>query len=209
VSTPLNTNKRAVCARCLRAMRACICGCVRQVESEIEVLILQHPAEVNHVKGSATLLHLCLPRSAILVGERFAEEDLHPFFAEQQRTNVLLYPDFEGTGSPTMQSFPAGEKQRIRLILLDASWRHSKQMLMHSPSLQTIPRYALHQTPPSRYQIRHAYTQEQLSTLEACTYALMQLESPHDKFNALLQAFDAFNDLQISFGANKLLRTKK
>jgi DTW domain-containing protein YfiP len=179
------------------------------VESEIEVLILQHPAEVNHVKGSATLLHLCLPRSAILVGERFTDEDLHPVFAQHQRTNVLLYPDFEDTDGSLVQSLPDDDRLPIRLILLDASWRHSKQMLMHSPSLQRIPRYALHQTPPSRYQIRHAYTQEQLSTLEACTYALMQLESPPDKFNALLQAFDAFNDLQISFGANKLLRTKK
>jgi DTW domain-containing protein YfiP len=190
-------------------MRACICACVRQVESEIEVLILQHPAEVNHVKGSATLLNLCLARSAILVGERFTDENLHPFFAQDQRTNVLLYPDFEGAENPSMQRFLTDEKQSIRLVLLDASWRHSKQMLMQSPALQRIPRYALHQTPPSRYQIRHAYAQDQLSTLEACTYALMQLESPSDKFNALLQAFDAFNDLQISFGVNKLLRAKK
>lgn len=201
-------NKRVVCARCLRAVRACICACVRQVESEIEVLILQHPAEVNHVKGSATLLHLCLPRSAILVGERFTEEDLLPVFAQNQRSNVLLYPDVENNDVALMQSLPNDDRLPIRLILLDASWRHSKQMLMQSPALQTIPHYALHQTPPSRYQIRHAYAQDQLSTLEACTYALMQLESPPDKFNALLQAFDAFNDLQISFGVNKLLRAK-
>lgn len=226
---PILPAKRAMCAQCQRAMRACICACVRQVECQTEVLILQHPAEVQHVKGSARLLHLCLPQSALVVGDVFDQSALHQYLNADGKTNVLLYPDDLQMGilethsskrankhhddqqvaSSTAFALQANSGAGIRLVLIDASWRHSKQMLLHNPLLHQLTRYALRQTPASRYQIRHAHAEDQLSTLEACTYALMQVEPNNQQIGNLLHAFDAFNALQIQFGVNNLLRTKK
>lgn len=199
---------RVICSQCLRPMRACICACKQLVECKTEVVILQHPAEVKHIKGSARLLHLCLPGSSIVVGERFSEADLVSILEHDDKRNVLLYPELGESPQFTVDKAGEGKEVAIRLILLDASWRKSKQMLAQNRILQSLPRYALREMPSSRYLIRHAHAIDQLSTLEACTYALMQLESPAKKFAPLLQAFDAFNELQMQFGVNNLLRKK-
>jgi DTW domain-containing protein YfiP len=198
--------KRQICPQCLRASPACICACVHQVQNQTEVLILQHPAEVSHVKGSARLLHLCLPNSAILIAEVFDEAELEQALERDEKQSVLLYP--ETTGLTTAPEFLKEEGIAVRLVVIDASWRHSRQMLLKNPLLQSLPRYALREVPASRYQIRHAHAADQLSTLEACTYALMQLEKEATKFEALLHSFDEFNAMQIEFGVNNLLRDK-
>lgn len=198
---------RVICSQCLRPVRACICACIQQVDCKTEVVILQHPAEVKHIKGSARLLHLCLPGSSVMVGEQFSEEDLVSVLVQDDKRNVLLYPEL-GESPQFAVDKAEGKDVAIRLILLDASWRKSKQMLAQNSILQSLPRYVLREMPASRYLIRHAHAIDQLSTLEACTYALMQLESPAEKFAPLLQAFDAFNELQMQFGVNNLLRKK-
>ncbi|MBC3875102.1 tRNA-uridine aminocarboxypropyltransferase [Undibacterium flavidum] len=208
-SSTLAQKRRPVCSQCQRALRACICACARRVECETEVLILQHPAEVHHVKGSARLLHLCLPQSTIAVGEVFDANTLRQRLHTDGKTNVLLYPDSTVASLPAASSYQPGSDTAIRLVLIDASWRHSKQMLLQNPLLQEMPRYALSEVPTSRYQIRHAHAEDQLSTLEACTYALMQVEPHNPQVADLLLAFDAFNALQIEFGVNNLLRVKK
>ena len=63
--------KRATCEHCLRPLRTCICQWVTPVAHRVQVLILQHPLEVAHAKGSARLLHLSLPHSRMLTGEVF------------------------------------------------------------------------------------------------------------------------------------------
>lgn len=222
--------KRLRCASCLRPVRACICACVEILETATEVLILQHPAEVTHIKGSARLLHLCLPRSAILVGERF-DDELQQRLAKDNKTTILLYPDSSLTdlvensaessnlnsglqkasnaSNPSMALTTLPSSEAIRLIVIDASWRQSRQVLAQNPILQSLPRYALRDVPASRYQIRRAYAPDQLSTLEACAYALMQLENETVQCMRLLDAFDRLNQLQMEFGVHKLLRTKK
>ena len=188
---------------------------------------MQHPAEVKHIKGSARLLHLCLPRSAILVGERF-DDELQQRLAQDKKATILLYPDSSLTdlvensaessnlnscsrnasnASKVLTTLPSSEA--IRLIVIDASWRQSRQMLAQNPILQSLPRYALRDVPASRYQIRRAHAPDQLSTLEACAYALMQLENETVQCTRLLDAFDRLNQLQMGFGVHKLLRTKK
>jgi DTW domain-containing protein YfiP len=82
-------------------------------------------------------------------------------------------------------------------------------MLAQNPLLQSLPRYALKDVPNSRYQIRRAHAPDQLSSLEACAYALMQLESANEELRRLLTAFDRLNQMQLEFGVHNLVRTKK
>lgn len=202
-----DTVQRKRCERCLRSHRACICHCVLTVESAIEVVILQHPDETTHIKGSARLLHLCLPNSVLLIGENFEEDLLRQHLFQTNQQTRLLYPTSE-TDVQVATAIPQARPcERQTLVLLDATWRKSRQMLQNNPLLLSLPRVALRETPASRYTIRTAHQPDQLSSLEACAYALMQVAKNAHQFQPLLTAFKKFNDLQIAFGVNKLRRS--
>lgn len=209
--------RRLVCDRCDRAQTACICACIQRVANQTDVLILQHPLEVHHAKGSARLLHLCLDHSRIICGEQFAPDLLeqalygvdssdHPHHQQHrplQRKPVLLYPDTSQNQAADLMPWDAAacplsaELTGIRLIVLDATWRKSRKMLYLNPALQRLPRISLEHMPASHYRIRRAHQPDQLSSLEACAYALMRIEQNEQKFQPLLQAFDAFISLQM------------
>jgi DTW domain-containing protein YfiP len=183
------------------------------------VLILQHPLEVDNAKGSARLLHLSLPHSRLVTGEAFAERELQallraPFdqrhAADAQREAkhaILLYPDTpedqaRGIPQPPLPDQALfREAGKLRLIVLDGTWRKSRKMLYLNPLLQTLPRLPLRDTPPSQYLIRKARRPDQLSTLEATCYALTQLEQSGEKYRPLLNAFDGFVAQQSAYGA--------
>ncbi|TFI47008.1 DTW domain-containing protein, partial [Diaphorobacter sp. DS2] len=81
--------------------------------------------------------------------------------------------------------------ERLRLVVLDGTWRKSRRMLWANPALQALPRLALQQVPPTRYAVRKAHAPHQLSTLEAAQCALQQLEPANPHIAALSQAMDA------------------
>ncbi len=189
---------RSKCARCERPIVTCLCGFVAPVASAVDLLILQHPLEVNNAKGSARLLHLCVTPSRILVGESFDQRALNGTLHEGGRLPVLLYPDTPdhaslGLPKPAMlDASLLSEPHKLRLVILDGTWRKSRKMLFLNPALQALPRYALRAMPPSHYRIRKAHAPDQLSTLEASCYALAQIEGGQSTFQPLLAAFDAF-----------------
>ncbi|TFW27589.1 tRNA-uridine aminocarboxypropyltransferase [Massilia horti] len=190
--------KRPTCATCLRAQAACICGWIAHCDSRVELLILQHPLEVGNAKNSARLLHLCVGGSRLLVGETFAEAQLLEWLYGDARVPVLLYPETPGDASlgiappPALNANLLGEPARLRLVVIDATWRKSRKMLYTNPLLQRLPRLALRDMPASNYRIRKAHAPDQLSTLEASAHALMQLHDDTERFWPLLTAFDGF-----------------
>ena len=194
----LGAAQRLQCQRCLRPQSTCICHWAVRMASEVEVVILQHPLEVKQAKGSARLLHLSLHGSELHTGELFDADVLKKLLHAPGKYSVLLYPEFDEALSHSMISpeqldaemlaFPAS----LRLIVLDGTWRKSRKMLYVNPLLQALPRLSLRNMPESHYRIRKAHRVDQLSTLEACCYALMQLEQDDEKFAPLLAAFDGF-----------------
>jgi DTW domain-containing protein YfiP len=197
--------KRATCATCLRAQSACICAWIAPVVSSVEVLVLQHPLEVGNAKNSARLLHLSLPGSRLVVGETFDPAEMAALLHVGGRAPVLLYPETPGdaalgiVAAPIVRPESLGEPGRVRLVVLDATWRKSRKMLYQNPALQALPRLALRDMPASGYRIRKAHAPDQLSTLEATTYALMQLHGENACFQPLLAAFDGFVTQQAAF----------
>jgi DTW domain-containing protein YfiP len=190
--------RRATCATCLRPQPACICRWIAPIETAVEVLVLQHPLEVSNAKGSARLLHLSLPGSALVAGEAFDPETLAGLLHRGGRTPVLLYPDAVDNASPVLPAAPPldpallSDPSALRLVVLDGTWRKSRKMLYLNPLLQGLPRLALHGMPASHYRIRKAHAPDQLSTLEASAYALMRLDGGEARFSPLLDAFDRF-----------------
>ncbi len=197
--------QRPTCPQCLRPQSACICQWITPTQHATEVLILQHPLEVDHAKNTARLLHLSLPRSRMLTGEAFDEASLRDAMAEPKYT-VLLYPptEYEGHASPAVPE-PAllSDPSNVRLVVLDGTWRKSRKMLHRSPLLQGLPRLSLADAPPSGYAIRKAHKPGQLSTLEATLAALAQLEGDAEKFRPMLTAFDGFVSQQQEFTGKK------
>jgi DTW domain-containing protein YfiP len=179
------------------------------------VVILQHPLEVGNAKGSARLLQLSLPGSRLVTGEAFAEQELQallyaPFHREQTcgMQPVLLYPELPqdnatgASGRPVFDKAMFPDRAQIRLIVLDGTWRKSRKMLYLNPLLRKLPRLPLSNLPASQYTIRKAHGADQLSTLEAACYALMQLEGNDGKYQPLLAAFKGFVAQQAGYGAH-------
>jgi DTW domain-containing protein len=188
---------RPSCARCLRAQSACICYLVSSVETDVDVLILQHPQEVLETKGTARLLHLSLPNSRLLTGEVFEDGLLKNSLSAKK--SILLYPTTPEDHSlgiskpPELNPAWLDDLNNIRLIIIDGTWRKSRKILCKNPYLQTLPRLMLNDLPAGQYTVRKARKPHQLSTLEAASAALAQLEGDKAKFEPLSQSFTAFN----------------
>ncbi|WP_103043917.1 DTW domain-containing protein [Comamonas faecalis] len=204
---PAPTNaRRAQCPRCLRAASACICSAVQPVAHSVQVLILLHPQELHQAKGTGWLAHLCLARSRVLVGEAFDPPLLADALtgawdaadATTARRTALLYPEDAQGAAPTLLATPTiaphwlATPGRLRLVVLDATWRKSRKMLHANPALQRLPRLALSAPHASRYAIRKAHAPHQRSTLEALHQALALLEPANLQLAGLGRAMDAF-----------------
>ncbi len=188
---------------------------MQTVAHATQVLLLQHPLEVQHPKGTARLLHLCLPHSRMAQGECWPADSLQALLqdawpaaghrqAEPAPTlTLLLYPPSPPDpalpllepppwGMADLAALPAGAA--LRLVVLDGTWRKSRKMLYHNPALQQLPRLPLRELPASRYAIRKAHKPGQLSTLEASWAALRQLEPGNPTLDGLLQAMAAIQN---------------
>lgn len=187
--------RRPRCAVCERPQTACICASVVRVDSPVEVLILMHPLEVAQAKNSGRLLHLCLAGSRIVAGEAFEPDALDALLYADGRQPVLLYPAEQGVAAHAVPSDPA----RLRLVVLDATWRKSRKMLHLNPALRALPRLTLDDAPASAYRIRKAHAPHQLSSFEAAAYALVQLTGEQEDCARLLAAFDTFVAQQAAF----------
>ncbi len=184
------------------------------MEHRTEVLILQHPGEVHEAKGTARLLHLSLPHSRVVTGERFDPGALQSLLtapwgpsdtSAPPRHALLLYPEALQDAAlgiappPPLDPTWLPRPERLRLVVLDGTWRKSRKMLHLNPLLQQLPRLPLQALPTSRYRIRTARQPHQLSTLEATCAALAQLEGGAGRFAPLLAAFDGFVEQQAAW----------
>lgn len=180
-------NKRLGCERCLRPVNMCYCDLVVEVPSKVRVIILQHPSEQGHPKGTAPLLQRCLSNCEVIVGERFTPKDL-PIAHETEM--VLVYPSSFSVASELAGDVNGSASAGPALILLDGTWRKSRKILHLNPWLLTLPRISLSRV-QSRYRIRKASSPGALSTLEAAAYAIERMDRHFDP-SVLLRSFDRF-----------------
>lgn len=186
-------SQRALCAHCQRPLRACLCRWVTPTTHHVPLLVLQHPLEQHHAKGSLPLLRLSLSDCSVEIAEVFSAEQQARW---HQPGTCLLYP----RDAAREESLPAPTDVR-QLVLLDGTWRKTRKLLHLNPLLQQLPRYALPPPaglPPSRYAIRKAQQPDQRSTLEAACLALGMLEQRQAHYAPLLQAFSNWVEEQNS-----------
>jgi DTW domain-containing protein YfiP len=82
------------------------------------------------------------------------------------------------------------------LLLLDASWRKTRRLLLASPWLQQLSTISVALPTPSRYRIRREPQPGYCSSLEALLYVMGTLEGNHARYAPLLAGMDGMVDQQ-------------
>ncbi|MCP5358375.1 MAG: DTW domain-containing protein [Pseudomonadales bacterium] len=184
------TPGRERCPRCERPRSSCYCAQLHPVANCWPVWICQHPAESRHALGTARIAALGLEHSVMMPCPGAANPSLFP---DSPITPALIYP---GEAAKPIDELQAQTERP--LLFLDATWRKSHRMLMESPWLQSLPRYALENRATSRYRIRRASRPDALSTLEAIVETLGVVEGDAQRYAPLLAVMDHLIDQQIA-----------
>ncbi|MBB1317719.1 DTW domain-containing protein [Shewanella sp. SR43-4] len=180
---------RSYCIYCQYPQSACVCHAIKQVSSNTEVVVMQHPSEVAHAKNTVRLLKLVMPQMKIYVGEAATDFiELQHYLAAQTKPIYVVYPNEH---SQTVAE--AGASEAAIIILVDGTWRKAYRMLQLNPWLLNYPSLHLECEDESQYVIRKAKRSDSLSTLEAAAYTLVALNPAADiapifaVFNAMVQ----------------------
>lgn len=218
---PAAASRRPHCARCLRPASTCLCRWATATANRVRLLVLQHPQEQHHAKGTVRLLQLSLQQCQVAVATPGADgAGFDPAALAQWLVGAavgsavpaqsagctgppvsswLLYPAAPRSAlvagpaeAPAQAALPLAQPQALQLVLLDGTWRQSRQLLRHHPALQQLPRWPLPtratQRPPA-YPLRRAHRPEQRSSLEAACHSLALLEGQPARYEPLLAAF--------------------
>lgn len=144
--------------------------------------------------GTARILSLSLNNSVTLVGEDFSDnEQLNALLADEQYQHVILYPS---ESSVPVESVTCSNK-KLRVILLDGTWKKAFKMWQVSSNLHALKTVYLPKDLKGNYRIRKAPSDNCLSTVEAGYHLLSLLDTDGD-FRPLLTAFDQMIQFQIN-----------
>jgi len=184
---------RAQCSRCERPLSHCLCALIPQLPSRTRVLILQHPQESRHALNTARLAALGLTNCKLHCAEHF--DDLESLLSDARWHSCLLFPSEQ---SVPVAEFAADHADRpLQLVVPDGTWRKVRRLLHLNPLLMALPLVTLATLPPTRYRLRKAPMVDSLSTIEAITQALEELEGA-GRFSQLLKPFEALIEGQIA-----------
>lgn len=185
------------CSQCGKSRKACICQWIVPLASEAELIILQHISEEHRPLGTARILKLSLNHCTCLIGEDFSENSaLNELLADEAYRHVILYPSEH---SLCLSAFgrEQHDDKKVRLILLDGTWKKAYKMWQLSTNLHDLPTVKLPENLQGHYTIRKAPSTNSLSTVEAGYHALSLLE-PEKDFTPLLNAFEKMIEFQIA-----------
>lgn len=184
------------CSQCGKSFKACICASIVPLASSVELIILQHPTEEHRPMGTARILDLSLANSMRLVGEDFSQHaQLNALLSEPDVDHYVLYPsDVSRCASELSTLSPA---KKIRIILLDGTWKKAYKMWQLSGNLHALPSVHLPKDLVGNYRIRKAPNENSLSTVEAGYHILSLLESTRN-FQPLMTAFEQMIEFQIA-----------
>lgn len=202
----MTPSKRQYCSVCLYPQTVCLCDVIKPVNSKHQVIILQHPSECKHAKGSARLVALCLENSHLLVGEQSNDFDaLQHQLTCQQNPSYLIYPtqQCQYVEQLALDSTKTGQQiSPCNLIFIDGSWKKAYKILQLNPWLKQLPSLSFRQANHSQYQIRKASRSDSLSTLEAVKYCLDTLDNTNTA--PLSAAFAAMINNQWQFMSDEV-----
>ncbi|MEF1283365.1 DTW domain-containing protein [Vibrio sp. M250220] len=184
------------CSQCGKSLKACICKWIQSLTSNVELVILQHHSETTRPMGTARILKLSLANSYCFEGEDFSQHtELNALLNEAQCHHFVLYPG-EGALAHTEVAEKLTEGTKIRIILLDGTWKKAYKIWQLSTNLHSLPLIRLPDDLQGNYRIRKAPSDNSLSTVEA-GYHILSLLEPENEFRPLIEAFNHMIEFQI------------
>ncbi|MEZ8823408.1 tRNA-uridine aminocarboxypropyltransferase [Vibrio amylolyticus] len=191
------------CSQCGKSHKACICRWIESLSSNVELIILQHATESNRPMGTAKILTLSLDNSYCFVGEDFSQHStLNALLSDSAYSHFIMYPCEHSqcvsslvlNESEVMERELNGKEealksQKIRIILLDGTWKKAYKMWQLSENLHSLPMIHLPKELKGNYRIRKAPTDNSLSTVEA-GYHVLSILQPELDFSPLQTAFN-------------------
>lgn len=190
--------KRPGCERCERPLAACLCASLPKtpITNQWPVYILQHTQERTHALNTARIAMLGVQQCQLhAVSDAVVETTLSAEVLALLANALLIYP---GGNSTDVSQLAVADVAGRPLLLLDASWRKSRRLLLGSPWLQQLPRISVALPAPSRYRIRREPLPGYCSSLEALCHVLGTLERDHARYAPLLAAMDMMIEQQIT-----------
>ncbi|WP_284191839.1 tRNA-uridine aminocarboxypropyltransferase [Vibrio zhanjiangensis] len=184
------------CFKCGKSTKACICQWIRSLSSNVELIILQHPTEAKKPMGTAKILQLSLTGCYLFQGEDFTQhEKLNHLLSDDAYRHFILYPSDESF-SLTLVKETLHNQKKVRILLLDGTWKKAYKIWKLSKNLKSLPIVHLPKNLKGNYRIRKAPSDNSLSTVEAGYHVLSLLE-PERNFSSLLDTFNHMIDFQI------------
>jgi DTW domain-containing protein YfiP len=198
--TSIQQPDAAACPRCDKPVALCICDRVSPVGTRLKVVILQHPQEDDAELGTAKLVALTLPNSAIRVGLswRSLEHALGVERADRSRWAVLAVAKPPKPLPKSVANEPVvlidrkgdvldlAEQDLEGILVLDGTWSQAKTLWWRNAWLLKLPRIVLAPREPSMYgKLRREPRPEAVSTLEAVADVLPALGEPKEARESL------------------------
>lgn len=156
--------KRLQCHTCTYPLSTCVCKYLQQpIKNKTEVIILQHPDEMELAKNTVRLLKLQLTNIHIEVGET-QDDFIKIKNSIDLNSTALLYP---GEHATTIEK-PSIKTQNVKtLIVIDGTWKKTNKIFVLNPWLHALKQVSFKHIPKNLYAIRKAEQTYSLSTLEA------------------------------------------
>lgn len=194
------------CPNCGKPVPLCICDSITPIESNISLLILQHPQEQDRALGTARLTAMHFKDAVLKIGLSWPSltKALGRPVHDPSRWAVLYLGSAKVSDLDTDAEVVAinrkGEvepHQRAILgdiegiVLLDGTWSQAKALWWRNAWMLKCQRVILGPKRPSRYgQLRREPRRDGLSTVEAAGLLLAALEKRPDIAETLNASFD-------------------
>ncbi len=196
---------RARCNVCCNAVMSCICKWTSPIFNQTNIVLLQHSDEVKKPLGTAKIVSLCLQNALVKVGVDFSTDvDFDRLMNFPNQNLAMLYPSESAlelhswrNRKPDTEEEKQTETVPKTLIVLDGTWRNTREIMNVNPALKNLPAVKLTPTIQSNYRIRKAPFADSLSTVEAVSQALNILE-PETSVDAMSLSFQHMIDYQIN-----------
>ena len=170
------------CEQCQKSPALCVCDAIEPQQTQLHVLILQHPQEPDHDLGSALLSHLALPNSTLKVGlswrnlaAALGRKEAFP----SQWAVLYLGSGVKAAGPVNPLQFVSQKGEPIKkpeqlegIIVLDGTWSQAKTLWWRNAWLLKCKRIILTPQHASQYkELRKEPRKECLSTIESIAEA--------------------------------------
>jgi DTW domain-containing protein YfiP len=190
---------REQCGRCRRPQSHCLCAFIAVQSTHTPIYILQHSDEYSHPFTTSRIATMGASSARLFSGIDFPEVyfaglsrgplyllyDAHNYQDRDTAKDVVIqggglegFVNVTRTNAPSEPS-PALDKASV--IVLDGSWRNTRELLLRNNWLTRLPLITLSNSPKSIYSVRKSGREGGVATIEAISALLVNLEPTFDQ----------------------------